>query len=179
MIKIHINRVNVEKFKETIEKAKNNPSVAKKDIIIEGVWRVDEDSGPQFETKLGTENAGEILLQTDEPMGLGGGGTSFNPVQLCIGGLLACYAATFAKWAAMEGVILDEFKIIGTANMNLTAAFGIADTDALENLQIELIIKSNANLERLQKINQLAIERCPGYYCVSHAITPQIEVKKV
>ena len=92
---------------------------------------------------------------------------------------MACYSATFAKWAAMEGVVLDEFKIIGYANMNMTAAFGIADTDALENLQIQLVIKSDADLEKLQKINQLAIERCPGYYCVSHAITPKIDVRKI
>lgn len=174
-----INRVNVKKFKETVESARRDPSVAKKNIVIEGIWRVDEQTGPQFETKLGTENAGELLLQTDEPTGLGGGGTSFNPVQLCIAGLLACYSATFAKWAAMEGVVLDEFKIIGIANMNMTAAFGIADKDALENLQIELVIKSDADLEKLQKINQLAIERCPGYYCVSHAISPKIDVRKV
>jgi len=92
---------------------------------------------------------------------------------------LACYAATFAKWAAMEGVVLKSFKILGTANMNMTAAFGIADKDALENLHIKLVIDSEADLEKLQEINQLAIERCPGYYCVSHAITPKIDVKKV
>ncbi len=173
-----INRVNVEKFKETVENAKKDPSIAKKKMVIEGIWRVNEQTGPQFETKLGTENAGEIVLQTDEPTGIGGGGTSYNPVQLCIAGLLACYSATFAKWAAVEGVVLKSFKISGTANMNMSAAFGIDDSIPLENLQIELLIDSDASIEKLREINQIAKERCPGYYCVSHAISPQIDVKK-
>jgi uncharacterized OsmC-like protein len=176
--KIMINRVNVEKFKETVENAKKDPSIAQKTIKIEGIWRLNEQTGPQFETKLGTENAGEKILQTDEPTGIGGGGTSFNPVQLCIAGLIACYAATFAKWAAVEGVILKNFKIMGTANMDMSAAFGIADKDALKNLQMELIVESETDIEKLREINQIAKERCPGYYCVSHAITPQIDVRK-
>lgn len=173
-----INRVNIERFKETVENAKKDPSIAKKNIVIEGNWRLNEQSGPQFETTLGTENAGDLVILTDEPLGLGGGGTSYNPVQLCIVGLLGCYSATFAKWAAMGGVVLKSFKIVGRINMNMTAAFGIDAAAALENLQIDLLIESDASIEKLREINQIAKERCPGYYCVSHAIIPQIDVKK-
>jgi len=173
-----VNRVNINKFKETVENAKKDPSSRKKILVVEGIWRLNKQGGPQFETKLKTENAGEILLQTDETVILGGGGTAPNPVQLCIAGFLACYSATFAKWAAMEGIILESFKIRGTANMDLTAALGISETDALKDLQMELLIESETDMEKLLEINELAKKRCPGYYCLSHEIIPQINIKK-
>lgn len=169
----------MEKFKETVENAKKNASSTKKTMKIEGEWRLDAKKGPQFETKLKTENAGEILLETDETIILGGGGTAANPVQVCIAGLLACYSATFAKWAALEGIELKKFKTIATINLDLATVFGISDTaDIMENMQIDLIVESDASLEKLNEINEIAMKRCPGYYCVSHAITPQINLTK-
>ena len=70
-----LNRINIEVFNETIKDVKNSPSNAIKTLNIEGTWRLDSESGPQFETKLKTENAGEILVQSDETIILGGGGT--------------------------------------------------------------------------------------------------------
>ncbi len=98
------------KFKKTVENAKKNPSATKKTTIIEGFWKLEAKEGPQFETNIKTENAGEILVETDETLLMGGEGMAPNPVQVFISGFLACYSATFAKWAAMEGVILKHFK---------------------------------------------------------------------
>ena len=136
-----INRINIDVFKETIEKAKKDISSSLKNLEIEGTWRLDAQDGPQFETKLMTEKAGEILVQSDETIILGGGGTAPNPVQYCIGGLLACFSATFVKWASMDGIILKNFKIKGTAKMDLSAALGISENPPLNNLKLELLLK--------------------------------------
>ncbi len=171
--------MNVEKFKETVKEAKKNPSSTKKTINIEGLWKLDEKEGPQFGLKLKTENAGEIILETDETIILGGGGTAVNPVQVCIAGLLACYSATFAKWAALEGIELKHFKTAAKVDLDLATVFGVSDTAAiLDNMQIDLIVESDASMEKLNEINEIAMKRCPGYYCVSHAITPQINLIK-
>ena len=173
-----INRINIEVFKETIENAKKDPSSSIKNLEIEGTWRLNEQYGPQFETKLKTENAGDILVQSDETIILGGGGTAPNPVQYCIGGLLACYSATFVKWASMEGIRLKSFKIKGTAKMNLSAALGLSENPPLNNLHLELLIESSASMEILLEINEIAKKRCPGYYCLTHGIIPQIDINK-
>ncbi|MHA2036068.1 MAG: OsmC family protein [Promethearchaeota archaeon] len=173
-----INRINIEVFKGTVENAKKNPSSSIKNLEIEGSWRLDEQDGPQFETKLKTENAGEILVQSDETLILGGGGTAPNPVQYCIGGLLACYSATFVKWASMEGINLTSFKIKATAKMDISAALGLSENPALNDLRLELLIETTSSLERLLEINEIAKKRCPGYYCLTNAIIPQIEIKK-
>ena len=173
-----MNRINIEVFKETIEKGKKDSSSYLKTLAIEGTWRLDDNSGPQFETKLKTENAGEVLVQSDETVILGGGGTAPNPVQYCIGGLLACYSATYVKWASMKGVSLKTFKIKSTANMDLSPALGLTDNPPLNNLRIELEIESEASLEKLLEINEIVKKRCPGYYCLTHGIIPQIDIKK-
>ncbi len=172
------NRINIEVFKETIEKGKKDSSSCLKTLAIEGTWRLDADSGPQFETKLKTEKAGEVLVQSDETIILGGGGTAPNPVQYCIGGLLACYSATYVKWASMEGISLKSLKIKSTANMDLSAALGLTENPPLSNLKIELEIESDESLEKLLEINEIAKKRCPGYYCLTHGIIPQIDINQ-
>ena len=172
-----LNRINIEVFKETIKDVKIAPSNAIKSLSIEGTWKLDSESGPQFETKLKTENAGEVLVQSDETIILGGGGTAPNPVQYCIGGLLACYSATYVKWASMEGISLKTFKIRSTADMDLSAALGLTENPPLSNLRIELEIESSETLEKLLEINEIAKKRCPGYYCLTHGIIPQIDIK--
>ena len=140
---------------------------------------MDVKKGPQFETNLKTESAGEFLIETDETIMLGGRGIAPNPVQVFIAGFLACYSATFAKWAAMEGVELKHFKTVATVNMDLATVIGTSDTaDILENMRIDLFVESDASLEKLNEINEIAMKRSPGYYCVSHAITPKINLTK-
>ena len=173
-----MNRINIDVFKGTIEKGKKDSSSYLKTLAIEGTWRLDDDSGPQFETKLKTEKTGEVLVQSDETIILGGSGTAPNPVQYCIGGLLACYSATYVKWASMEGISLKTFKIRSTANMDLSAALGLTENPPLSNLRIELEIESEESKEKLLEINEIAKQRCPGYYCLTHGIIPQIDIRK-
>lgn len=170
-----INRVDVDKFKETVEKAKKEGG--KKTVEMEGEWRLGKD-GPQFESKIKTEMGGDIIIQSDETIILGGGGTAPNPVQYCIYGLIACYAATFAKWAAMEGIVLKKFRIKAQANLDLTKSFGLSENPILESLKWEMTVDSDADMEKLEKINQIAKERCPGYYYVTHAIFPEVKIRK-
>ena len=172
------NRINVDVFKETIENTKKNPSTSIKKLEIEGTWRLDEQTGPQFETKFKTEKAGDIIVQSDETIILGGGGTAPNPVQYCIGGLLSCYSATFVKWATMEGIQLNSFKIRGAATIDISKALGLSDNPPINDLQMELFIESDAPMEKLLEINEITKKRSPGYYCISHGILPKIDIKK-
>ncbi|MHA1526776.1 MAG: OsmC family protein, partial [Promethearchaeota archaeon] len=92
--------------------------------------------------------------------------------------LLSCFSATFVKWASIDGIILKSFKIKGTADMDLSAALGISENPPLNNLRMELFIESDATKEKLLEINEIAKKRCPGYYCLSHGIIPQIDINK-
>lgn len=169
-----INKVDIDKFKETIENAKNT---GKKTVEVTGEWRIGKE-GPQFESKIKTEKGGEFTLVSDETIMLGGGGTAPNPVQYCIYGLIACFSATFAKWAAMQKIELKSLSVKATANMDLTRAFGISMNPILETVKLDLVIDTDASMEEIEKLNETAKERCPGYYCLTHAIFPDIKITK-
>lgn len=176
-----INRVEVDRFNETLQKARDDPSKTKKVIEFEGNWEIGK-TGPQFSTKIDLEKGGEFLIQSDEPMAFGGGGTAPNPVQYALYGIAACFAASFAKWTAMEGIVLNQFEIKVRADMDLSASFGIFQEPAIpiyESIKFEIIIDSGMSVEELERFNEITKQRCPCYYCLTTAIIPEIVFKKV
>lgn len=172
-----VNRVNTEKFSQSIEAAKKNPKDGEKTISIEGEWRLSDPTGPQFQAAIKLENR-EVVITSDEPGFLGGGGNAPSPVHYCIYGAVACFAATFAKWAAMEGVVLKGLKVKAVSEMDMTRSYGLTDNPTLKRLSWDLIVESEASDEKLAEIKKLAEERCPAYFCLTQPITPVINVKR-
>lgn len=175
-----INRVEVDRFGETIQKAENDLSKTKKIIEFEGNWEIGK-TGPQFSARMNTEKGGEFLIQSDETMALGGGGTAPNPVQYGLYGIASCFAATFAKWTAMEGIELNQFKVKVKADMDLSASFGFFQEPAIpiyERIKFEIIIDSGMSQEEIEKFNEITKQRCPCYYCLTTAIIPEIVFQK-
>jgi len=173
-----INHVNLDEMKKTIEKAKANPEEAKKTVTIEGEWFPQTTTGPQFSSKIKAEK-GEFTLSSDEPTFLGGGGSTLNPIQLCIYGACSCYAATFAKWAAFEGIVLKSFKIKAMANLDLSRAFGLSMNPAIKEMVFELFVETDADDEKLAKVKKIAYERCPAVYCLTSNVTVKTKVTKL
>jgi uncharacterized OsmC-like protein len=136
--------------------------------------------GPQYQTTLPTERAGDILIQTDETIILGGGGTSFHPVHLCMAGLAGNFSAAFAKWAAIEGIELRSMKIKVKQYIDLTTGFGIEDyIPMIDNYQIELTVDSDASVEKLLEILEITKKRCFCYYCLITPTIPIITIHKI
>jgi len=175
-----VNRINLKGFKEIRKLYSENRSLCKKTLEIEGEWKLDVQYGPQYQTKLQTERAGEILLQTDETIILGGGGTSFHPVHLCMAGFAANFCSEYAKWAAIEGVKLDNLRIIVKQYIDLSTGFGIEpNVPMIDDYQVELIVDSNANIEKLLDILEIIKKRSFCYYCLVTPTVPLITIHKV
>ncbi|MFX1570805.1 MAG: OsmC family protein [Promethearchaeota archaeon] len=175
-----LNRVNLERYNETVKIFKQNRSLCKRLIEAEGNWRLGVQYGPQFEIKLPTETAGEITVQTDETIILGGGGTSFHPVALCIAGFSGDYATHFATIAGLHGIELKKLEIHSKMNIDLTTGFGIEDgVSMIDNFEIELKVESNAPEQELLEIVELAKKRAFCHYCYSTPVFPDIFVRKV
>ncbi len=170
------NRINLDLFDRTVIEAKKDPESALKSLKVEGRWRIGE-KGPQFESELKYEN-GRIILYADEPSILGGGGTSVNPIQYCLYGVASCFAATFAKWAAIEGVELEELTIKIEADLDMSKSFGISDNPILNKMALDLSVKTEASDEEVARIHQITLERCPAYYCLTEPVEPEITVSR-
>ncbi|TFF89741.1 MAG: OsmC family peroxiredoxin [Promethearchaeota archaeon] len=175
-----INRINLEKLQDTIEVFTQNPELCKRVIEAKGDWRLNVEYGPQFEIQLQTEKAGEITIQTDETIILGGGGTSFHPVALCIAGFCASISSTFIKTASFKGIKLTRFEIKAKMDIDLTTGFGIEDgIPMIDGFNVELIVESNSDTETLQSILEETKKRDFCYYCYSTPIFPEIIINKL
>jgi uncharacterized OsmC-like protein len=173
---MEVNRVNLEAFDKTVKKAKEDSESALKTLKVEGTWRLGE-KGPQFESELKYEN-GRVILFSDEPSFLGGGGMAVNPIQYCLFGIASCFAATFAKWAAVEGVELEELTITAEANLNMSLSFGVSDDPILDKMTLSVNAKTESSEEDVERIRQITVKRCPAYYCLAEAVTPEVIVEK-
>lgn len=170
-----VNNVNLDNFRKTINKAKENPEASKVSIRIEGDWNT--QTGLQFQSKVRT-NKGEYTIIADEPEFLGGSGVAPSPIHYCIAGGAACYAASFAKWAAMEGIKLKSLKIKAEASMDLGRSMGISDNPILKEMKWEVIVEGDASDEEMGKVKQLADERCPALYCLTNSINVSTKVSR-
>ncbi len=173
-----LNRIDLKGFKEVVDQYMQNRELCKKTLDVKGIWRLDLDYGPQFETRLKTERAGEITVQMDELTLFGGGGTALHPISLCMAGFCGCYSAAFAKWAAMEGIELKQLMIRVKGDLDFSSVLNIEENiPIVDHYQIELFIESDASYEELYKISEITKRRCFCYYCISTSTIPKITLK--
>ncbi len=172
-----LNRIDLDGFKKVQEEYRKDRSKCKKTLEVKGRWRLDVGYGPQFETIMKTERAGEITVQTDETIILGGGGTAVHPVHYCMVGFCGCFSAAFAKWAAMAGIELKKLDIRIVADIDLTTGFGIEDEiPAVENYTLEIFVESDAPMEKLNEVLEATKKRCFCMYCITTPIVPNIDM---
>jgi len=175
---ILLNRIDLTGFKEVVNEYIKNRDLCKKILDVKGSWLLDLEYGPQFETKLKTERAGEINVQMDELTLFGGGGTALHPISLCMAGFCGCYAAAYAKWAAMEGIELKQLMIKVKGDLDFSSILGIEkNIPVVDHYRIELSIESDANYEELNRISEITKRRCFCYYCISTSTIPKITLK--
>ena len=163
-----LNNINTEAAGKFMEEAKNDPLVAKKTKRVEGEW-VFEEGQPQFKATVAF-NEGEQVLESDFAPFMGGMGLAPDPIQYCLYGLAACYAATFVSIAAMEGIALQEVKIAVENKVDLTRTLGLSSNPIVEGVEVTLTVKADVPRERLESIEALARDRCPGVYCLVNPI---------
>ncbi len=162
------NNVSLENLERTLETFRTDPTQARKTNRVEGVWNL-EAGQPQFAARL-TFEGGEMTLEADQPTGQGGGGSRPGPMLYCLYGLASCYTATFATVAAMMGVELKSLRVVAESDVNFAPVFGLTDAPIIEGVRLILHVESDASREQLQEIERLAVQRCPGVYCMANAI---------
>ncbi|MEW6366560.1 MAG: OsmC family protein [Acidobacteriota bacterium] len=170
------NNVNMTGMMAFVEQAKSDPAVLKKQKRVDGVWNLAEGQ-PQFAATLAYP-AGERTLETDLPPFMGGAGLAPDPIQYCLFGLAACFAGTFVSLAAMDGVTLSSLRVIAENQLDLTRPMGLGDKPVVEKVTLRLLVESDADDARLQELERLARERCPGVYCLTQPIPLETRVER-
>lgn len=173
-MKIH--NVNMEKIGEFLEEAKKDPSKAIKTKKVTGEWNI-EEAKPQFQAKLEFALGDQIVFSDQAPF-MGGEGRKPDPIQYCLYGLCACYAATFVSLANLEGVSLKGLKVSAENQVDLSKTLGLSDNPIVWKVKISLEASSDAPIEKLKEIEKLAQERCPGVFCLTNPIPLETEIRK-
>ena len=171
------NGVNLTKYREFIETVRQEPALGIKRLQVVGEWNSDGPA-PHFAAFLDAES-GKVRVEFDEPQFLGGGFTAPNPNQFCLAGAIACYASSFSKWAAMNGVSIRKMTINAAANIDMSMSLGVSENPPVETIEYELTVDSDATTEELLKVKKLADERCPGVYCLTHALKLEVQLKRI
>ena len=172
-----MNGVNLTKYREFIENVKQEPALGIKRLEVEGEWKSDGPA-PHFTAILDAES-GKVRVEFDEPQFLGGGFTAPNPNQFCLAGAIACYASSFSKWAAMSGVSIRKLIINAAANIDMSKSLGVSENPPVEVIEYELAVDSDSTIEELLNVKKLADERCPGVYCLTHALKLDVQLRRI
>ena len=163
-----LNNVNVSALEQVIKEAKNDKSKVKRTQKIEGEWRMAE-GGPQFMAAVSFEG-GKMILASDQPTNLGGGGTLPSPLHYCFFGLLSCYTATFVAMASMMGIKVKRLTAKLDGDLNFSRVFGLSKEPVMEQISITLEVSSDASREKLEEVEKLAYERCPAVFALTERV---------
>lgn len=150
-----------------------DPAAGRRSKQATGSWSFEEGT-PQFTVPLEYPK-GKSTVQVELPPFAGGWGTSPDPIQVCLSGLAACFAVTFAAAATAEGVALTKLQVTAQNWMDLRKQMGLSRDDIIERVKFT-VVAEGADRATLERILRLAEERCPGSECVTRAIPLSTEL---
>jgi len=163
-----MHNVRVNQIQAAAERARSDPEAARMDIRLRGAWRVETEK-PQFGAAV-TFPAGELTLESDFPPFLGGEGRAPTPLAYCFYGAMSCYGATFAIQAAMLGVELRSLRIDLSLEVDFSTALGLDALPPLSEFRFDVEVETDSDDVTVQRIKQLADDRCPAIWAMSHAV---------
>ena len=70
----------------------------------------------------------------------------------------------------MEGIVLQEVKIAVEIKLDLTRTLGLSSNPIVEGVEVTLTVKADVPREKLESIEALAKDRCPGVYSLINPI---------
>ncbi len=169
---MHMNNVDTEKIKAFAAEVQADSGKAKKTKKVVVEWQMQD---AQLKATL-EYPAGKSVLVADMAPALGGKGRAPDPVQYCLFGTASCYAATFATIASEKGIVIQSLRVTAENCVNLSQTLGMNDAPIVERVSITVEIQSSARREELEQIKLLTNQRCPGMYCLTHAIPVDVKI---
>jgi uncharacterized OsmC-like protein len=61
----------------------------------------------------------------------------------------------------------------------MSKSLGVSENPPVEAIEFEVMVDSDATFEELLKVKKLADERCPGVYCLTHALKLDIQLRRI
>lgn len=116
-------------------------------------------------------DSGKHSYVADETDALGGDDLGANPVELALGGLIACQAVTYRVWAGKLGIALDDVKIHAEGDLDLRGFLGLdpAVRPGFREIRLVVTITGPESEGRYQELRDAVDQHCPVFDLFSHA----------
>lgn len=173
-----LGNVQVDRLRESMRRAAEDPSAAVLQVEMEGSWDFTEGQ-PQYKGSVATPARGPVELVADFPPQYGGWGEAPSPIQYCLYASTGCFLSTYALVAALEGVALRSLKVKLSARLNMQRFLGAGDAPVVESMKWTVLADADAGMETLDRLRVLAEERCPATWCLRNPVPLQTEVQRI
>ena len=112
--------------------------------------------------RVETRNSKQTFI-ISEPKHVGGVADAPTPLEYLLSGVVGCYAAVFAFYAAKMGVNYEGFEAVARTSFDVRGhMMPDAPFSGFQKVTIDMNMKSDAPLEKLREIERLALAGCPG-----------------
>ncbi len=172
-----LNNVDLDKISKTVEAGKKDKQSLLKPVKLQGEWILDTAKDYQFRTELSYEK-GKQVIEVDSPSFLGGNGNRLGPMAYCIAGITSCFIGTFAAVAASQGIKLTKLSVNAQCNVNFAKTLDVADEPIMNGIEFDIDAQAdNADRKKLEQMLNMALERWPAMYSMSHNIPVNAKIK--
>jgi uncharacterized OsmC-like protein len=130
--------------------------------------------GPQSTVHIKVMSTGELNEEASsmksgrtwpisEPQHVGGVADAPTPLEYLLSGVVGCFAAVFAFYAAKYDVAYEGFEATALAELDVRGhMIEDAPPSGFRKVTLDLKVSSDAPREQLERIKQLALNGCPG-----------------
>jgi uncharacterized OsmC-like protein len=91
---------------------------------------------------------------------------------------MCCYGATFATQAAMAGVELRKLRVSLRLAVDFRTALGLGEFPPLDRFVFDVEVETDASDDEVQRVKQLAEERCPAIWAMNNPVLYSITASK-
>ena len=115
--------------------------------------------------------AGKHVFLVDEPAGLAGDDSAASPVEIALGGLIACQVVVYRLYAHTLGITVDTLSIDAEGDIDVQGLFGIDDSvrPGFSAIRLNVTVAGPETAERYEEL-QLAVDaHCPVLDLFTHA----------
>jgi uncharacterized OsmC-like protein len=165
-------QVNIGAFDQFIQDVKNDPLNGKVTFKTTTEW----EGGAVSKT-----TARDFVLHTDEPSSLGGTDSAADPVELLLASIATCFSIGFVTHAAKRGIDFTDVVIEAEGDLDLRGYFGLVQSvrPGYTNIRYKVKVKSDATIEKLEELRQLAHEFSPMVETVTNGVTIDGSIEKL
>lgn len=129
---------------------------------------------------MDTTRSKPFVMEADEPKVLMGEDYGPNATEALLHALASCLNATFMFNAAAHNVKIDELELDMEGQLDLRGFLGVsADVrNGFEHISVHFKVKSDAPMDQIKELCELAQKRSPVFDMVSHPTPVHVTAEK-